>query len=137
MSFSRPVGARAGKKTVLVVDDSALIRTVVSEVIEGFAEFTVVGTARDGNDALEQILALDPDIVTLDIEMPGLDGIETLGYIMSETPRAVIMLSAAESSGEVDITLRALELGAVDFVRKPPAAGTQQILRVAEQLLDD
>jgi two-component system chemotaxis response regulator CheB len=136
VSSSRRAGTPAGKKTVLVVDDSALIRTVVSEVIEGFAEFTVVGTARDGNDAIEQIQALDPDIVTLDIEMPGLDGIATLGYVMSETPRAVIMLSAAESRGDVDLTLRALELGAVDFVRKPPAAGTQQVLRVAERLLE-
>jgi two-component system chemotaxis response regulator CheB len=119
---------------VLVVDDSALIRTIVSDVIEGFAEFTVVGTARDGNEAIELIHALDPDIVTLDIEMPERDGIATLGYVMNETPRAVVMLSAAESRGDVNLTLLALELGAVDFVRKPPAAGTQQVLQVAERL---
>jgi two-component system, chemotaxis family, protein-glutamate methylesterase/glutaminase len=136
VSSSPRTAAHAAKKTVLVVDDSALIRTVVSEVIGGFEEFTVIGTARDGNEAIEQIHALDPDIVTLDIEMPGLDGIATLGYVMSETPRAVIMLSAAESRGDVDLTLRALELGAVDFVRKPPVAGTQQVLRVAERLLE-
>lgn len=136
MSSSNGDARRARGKTVLVVDDSALIRTVVTEVIGGFPEFTVVGTARDGNEALEQIHALDPDIVTLDIEMPELDGIATLGYIMSETPRAVVMLSAAESRGDVDVTLRALELGAVDFVRKPAAAGTQQVFRVADQLHD-
>ncbi|HLA90854.1 MAG TPA: chemotaxis-specific protein-glutamate methyltransferase CheB [Gemmatimonadaceae bacterium] len=135
MSSDAPGGPRRDtRKTVLVVDDSALIRTVVAEVIGGFAEFVVVGTARDGVEALAQIHALDPDIVTLDIEMPELDGLATLGYVMSETPRAVVMLSGAESRGTVDLTLRALELGAVDFVRKPAAAGTQQILRVADRL---
>ena len=122
------------RKTVLVVDDSALIRTVVSDVIGGFDEFTVIGTARDGREAIAQINALDPDIVTLDIEMPELDGIAALGYIMSETPRAVVMLSAAESRGDVNLTLLALELGAVDFVRKPAAAGTQQVRLVEERL---
>ncbi|MFI5310486.1 MAG: chemotaxis-specific protein-glutamate methyltransferase CheB [Gemmatimonadales bacterium] len=134
MSSSPRADRGAATKTVLVVDDSALIRTVVTEVIAGFEEFTVIGTARDGYDAIEQIHALDPDIVTLDIEMPELDGIATLGYVMSEVPRAVVMLSAAESRGDVDLTLQALELGAVDFVRKPAAAGTQQVLRVAERL---
>ena len=124
------------RRTVLVVDDSALMRTVIAEVIGGFPEFEVVGTARDGYDALDQIHALDPDIVTLDIEMPGLDGIATLGYVMSETPRAVVMLSAAESRGDVDLTLRALELGAVDFIRKPDAAGTQKVRQIAGRLHD-
>ena len=119
---------------MLVVDDSALIRTVVSEVIGAFDEFTVIGTARDGHDAIAQIAMLDPDIVTLDIEMPELDGIATLGYIMSETPRAVVMLSAAESRGDVNLTMLALEMGAVDFVRKPSAAGTQQVRLVEERL---
>jgi two-component system chemotaxis response regulator CheB len=119
---------------VLIVDDSALIRTVVADVIAGFPEFEVCGTARDGDEALERIHALDPDIVTLDIEMPGLDGIVVLGYIMSETPRAVVMLSGADTRDGVDLTLRALELGAVDFVRKPDAAGTQQVRLVAERL---
>ncbi len=121
-------------KTVLVVDDSALMRRVITDVIGGFEEFRVVGSAADGYAALEQIHALDPDLVTLDIEMPGLDGIATLGYIMSETPRAVVMLSGADTTGDVDLTLRALELGAVDFVRKPAAAGAQQVTRVAERL---
>jgi two-component system chemotaxis response regulator CheB len=119
---------------VLVVDDSALMRTVIVDVIAGFAEFEVIGTACDGHDALEKIHSLDPDIVTLDIEMPGLDGIATLGYVMSETPRAVVMLSATDSRGDVDLTLRALELGAVDFVSKPDVGGTQKVWRVADRL---
>ena len=124
------------KTRVLIVDDSALIRTVVADVIAGFPEFEVCGSARNGHEAIERVHALDPDIVTLDIEMPGLDGIDVLGYIMSETPRAVVMLSGADTRDGVDLTLRALELGAVDFVRKPDAAGTQQLLQVAGRLHD-
>ena len=124
----------AGPKSVLVVDDSALIRTVVAELVSALPDFCVVGSARDGFEALEQVHALDPDIVTLDIDMPGLGGLETLGYIMSETPRAVVMLSSAESSGLVDVTLRALELGAVDFVRKHELGGARQVRDVAARL---
>ena len=104
---------------VLVVDDSAFLRPVISDLIASFPEFTVIGTASDGEDALAKIHALDPDIVTLDIEMPGVDGIAALGYIMSEVPRPVVMLSAVGTRGTVDLTIRALELGAVDFVHKP------------------
>ena len=78
---------------MLVVDDSAFMRKVVTEIIDGSEAFRVIGTARNGHDALRQIHALDPEIVTLDVEMPELDGLQTLGYIMSETPRPVVMLS--------------------------------------------
>ena len=121
---------------VLIVDDSALIRTVIADVIASFPNFEVCGSARDGDEAIAGVHALDPDIVTLDIEMPGLDGIAVLGYIMSETPRAVVMLSGADTRDGVDLTLRALELGAVDFVRKPDVAGTQQVRQVAGRLHD-
>jgi two-component system chemotaxis response regulator CheB len=120
---------------VLVVDDSAFMRRVIGEIIDGSGEFRVVGTARNGHDALRQIHALAPDIVTLDVEMPELGGVETLGYIMSETPRAVVMLSAAATQGGVDLTLRCLELGAVDFVRKPTGAGSHDLSTVATTLL--
>src|SRR6476661_1942389 len=83
--------------TVLVVDDSAFMRRVITRIVDDSREFRVVGTARDGVEALAQIHALDPQIVTLDVEMPELDGLQTLGYVMSETPRAVVMLSAATS----------------------------------------
>jgi len=94
-----------------------------------------VGTARNGHDALRQIHALSPDIVTLDVEMPELDGVQTLGYIMSETPRAVVMLSAAGTQGGVDLTLRCLELGAVDFVRKPSGPISVDLSSVASTLI--
>lgn len=106
-------------RSVLVVDDSQLICAMVRELIDGFTGFRVIGIARDGEEAARLVHELDPDLVTLDIEMPGVDGLAALGYIMSEAPRPVIMLSAATTRGTVDLTIRALELGAVDFVRKP------------------
>jgi two-component system, chemotaxis family, protein-glutamate methylesterase/glutaminase len=105
--------------TVLVVDDSAFMRKVISQLVDASGEFRVIGTARDGMDAVRQVHALSPDIVTMDVDMPELDGLQALGYIMSETPRAVVMLSAATTQHGYDATIRALELGAVDFVRKP------------------
>ena len=124
------------RHTVLVVDDSAFMRKVVGELVEDSREFRVVGTARNGQHALEQIHALDPDIVTLDIEMPELDGLQALGYIMSETPRPVVMLSAAASESGDDPVIRALELGAVDFVRKPSGPISLDVETVRERLLD-
>lgn len=103
---------------VLVVDDSALMRSVIKDLIAASGVYRVVGEAGTGYEAIRQVHALDPDIVTLDLEMPDLGGIETLGYIMSESPRPVVILSAhAEAAGES--TLAALDLGAVDFVPKP------------------
>jgi two-component system chemotaxis response regulator CheB len=123
-------------RTVLVVDDSAFMRRVISDVVATASqEFRVVGTARDGLDALRQIHALEPDIVTLDIEMPELDGLQTLGYIMAETPRPVVMLSAAGAPGSADLTIRALELGAVDFVRKPMGPLSLDLSSVRERLV--
>lgn len=123
-------------RTVLVVDDSAFMRQVIGEIVSSASnEFRVVGTARNGLDALRQIHALDPDIVTLDIEMPELDGLQALGYIMAETPRPVVVLSAAGGDGSADTTIRALELGAVDFVHKPSGQVSIDLLSIRERLL--
>ena len=121
--------------SVLVVDDSAFMRRLITQIIDASPDFHVVGTARNGLEALRQIHALDPQIVTLDVEMPELDGLQTLGYIMSETPRAVVMLSAAGSDGSTDLTLRCLELGALDFVRKPSGPISLDLETVGETLL--
>lgn len=121
---------------VLVVDDSAFMRRIVSDVVASSGEFEVVGTARDGIDALRQIALLDPDIITLDVDMPQLDGLSVLQRIMQERPRAVVMLSAGGADGGADATLRALELGAVEFVRKPSGAISLDLEDVSEQLLD-
>src|SRR5690349_9763916 len=135
-SRSRWGSVSSSKRTVLVVDDSAFMRKLVSEILATSGEFRVVGTARNGLDALKQIHALDPEIVTLDVEMPELDGLQTLGYIMSETPRPVIMLSALDSPNGGELTIRALELGAVDFVHKPSGAPRDTAEVLAARLLD-
>jgi two-component system chemotaxis response regulator CheB len=130
MSFSerRP-------QTVLVVDDSAFMRRVITDILSRTDEFRVVGTARDGHDALRKVHQLEPDLVTMDVEMPGLDGLSALGYIMSETPRPVVMLSAYTTErGEA--TMRALDYGAVDFVAKPSGTISLNLDTVADRLLD-
>ena len=130
MSFSR------APRTVLVVDDSAFMRKLVAEMVDGAGDFRVVGTARNGRDALSKVHSLNPDLVTMDVEMPELDGIGALGYIMSESPRPVIMLSGAATGDAGDLTIRALELGAVDFVRKPSGPISLDLSAVREQLLE-
>ena len=116
----------SSRRTVLIVDDSALIRTVLRDVISEMDGFDVIGTAADGREAIAAVKSLRPDIVTLDVEMPGLDGLATLEAIMRESPRPVVMLSGAATAGGVELTLRALELGAVDFVRKADATAQGQ-----------
>ena len=111
------------------------MRKLISEIIDGSEEFRVVGTARNGLDALSQIHSLEPSIVTLDLEMPELDGLQALGYIMSETPRPVVMLSGASTADGTDLTIRALELGAVDFVRKPSGPISLDLPVIRERLL--
>jgi two-component system chemotaxis response regulator CheB len=120
---------------VLVVDDSAFMRQVISQLVESSSEFRVVGTARDGREAISQVQALDPQIITLDIDMPELDGLGALGYIMTHAPRPIVMLSAATTRDGHDATVRALELGAVDFVRKPSGPVSPDLTKVAERLL--
>lgn len=121
---------------VLVVDDSAFMRRLVSEIVSSTGEFEVVGTARDGVDALRQISLLDPDYVTLDVDMPSLDGLACLDRIMRDWPRPVIMLSAGGSDGRADAAVHALERGAVDFVRKPSGAISLDLELVSEPLLE-
>src|SRR5687767_7781865 len=105
------------------------------ELLQASGEFSVAGEAEDGLDAIRKIHALNPDLVTLDVQMPGLDGLQVLGYIMSEVPRAVVMLTAAGEPRGDDLTLRALELGAVDFVRKPAPDEGLQADALRERLL--
>jgi two-component system, chemotaxis family, protein-glutamate methylesterase/glutaminase len=121
--------------TVLVVDDSAFMRQLIAEMVESNGEYHVVGTAADGMEALEKIRSLAPDIVTMDIEMPRLDGLQALEQIMKEMPRPVVMLSAAGSERGNKMTLRALDRGAIEFVRKPSGPISIDLLAVREELI--
>lgn len=103
---------------VLVVDDSAFMRKVLRELLESDPLIQVVGTARDGQDGVRQALALQPDVVTMDIEMPRLDGFGALRELMSARPTPVVMVSSHTQEG-AEATIKALTLGAVDFVAKP------------------
>jgi two-component system, chemotaxis family, protein-glutamate methylesterase/glutaminase len=105
---------------VLVVDDSALIREVLSRMLTRDADIDVVGTAVDPIDAREKIKTLNPDVVTLDIEMPNMNGLQFLEKLMRLRPTPVVMVSTLTKKGASE-TLLALELGAVDFVAKPSA----------------
>lgn len=118
-----------------MVDDSAFMRRLITEIVESRAEFLVVGTARDGADAIAKVAQLRPDIVTLDIQMPGVDGLAALASIMTDMPRPVVMLSAAGSDSDNSLTIRALELGAVEFVRKPSGPVSIDLAGVRTELL--
>ena len=109
------------KVRVLVVDDSALMRKLLTTVLEADEEIEVVGTAPDPLVAREQIKKLDPDVVTLDVEMPRMNGIDFLRKIMELRPTPVVMISSLTQAG-AETTLEALEIGAVDFVAKPAEA---------------
>lgn len=121
-------------RSVLVVDDSAFMRKLIGEMVGAQPGFRVVGFARDGVDAMAQVGRLDPDIVTLDLEMPKLDGLDVLQRIMTESPRAVVVLSAGGAQYG-DVTLRALELGAVDFVRKPSGPVSLDLPIIRDRLI--
>lgn len=103
---------------VLIVDDSALIRRILTDILNTDDEISVVGTARNGKEALEKIEILKPDLVTLDIEMPIMDGITALQHIVSKYKIPVIMISTLSQEG-AELTIKALDEGAVDFLPKP------------------
>jgi len=111
------------------------MRRLITEIVESRQDFLVVGTASDGEDALAKVRLLRPDIVTLDIVMPGVDGLAALSRIMTEMPRPVVMLSAAGSEADNSLTIRALELGAIEFVRKPSGPVSVDLVAVRTELL--
>lgn len=123
------------KIKVLVVDDSAFMRKIISEMLNEDSEIEVTGTAKDGKEALKYTIENSPDVITLDLEMPGLNGLQTLKYIMDEKPTPVIMLSAYTQKG-ADITMQALEQGAFDFVCKPSGEISIDIKKIQKELIE-
>jgi len=120
---------------VLVVDDSAFMRKAISTMLEKDPGISVVGTARDGQEGLELVRKLNPDVVTLDIEMPRMDGLTALRHIMMESPRPVLMVSSLTTEG-AEATLKAMELGAVDFIPKQLSKVSLDIIKIEKDLID-
>jgi two-component system, chemotaxis family, protein-glutamate methylesterase/glutaminase len=118
---------------VLVVDDSAFARKVLRESLETSPELEVVGTARDGVDALEKIAELDPDVVTLDLMMPNLDGIGVLKALPDDRRGRVVIVSMAD--GESDLGIAALALGAFELIHKPTALAIESLRDIAQELV--
>lgn len=123
------------KIRVLVVDDSALMRSLLTEMINTAPDMEVVGAAPDAVVAREMIKSLNPDVLTLDVHMPKMDGLEFLDRLMRLRPMPVVMVSAYTQTGS-DTTLKALELGAFDFIGKPRADGKKSMDEYAEELVD-
>lgn len=121
------------KIRVLVVDDSPSVRRALIKGLAKDRKIEVVGFARDGIDALEQVQALEPDVVTLDVEMPRLNGVRTLERIMAKHPTPVVMVSSLTAKG-AKVTVQALELGAVDFALKSAAFGSKAVDGLTEEL---
>ena len=118
---------------VLVVDDSALMRKLIPQMLAADESIEVVGTAMDGNFCLKKIEELKPNVVTLDLEMPGMNGIDTLKEIMRRQPVPVIVVSSHSTEG-ASVTMKALGLGAFDFVTKPKDA-TAHMAETARELI--
>jgi two-component system chemotaxis response regulator CheB len=119
---------------VLIVDDSAFMRTALSRMVASDLDLWVVGTASNGIEALQKVPALNPDVITLDAEMPGLDGLQTLSRIMAEFPRPVIMVSSITHK-DADITFSALQAGAFDYIPKQLSPASLDILHIREDLI--
>lgn len=118
---------------VLVTDDSAFMRKMISEILSKDPAIEVIGTARDGADAVAKVLSLKPQVVTLDVEMPIMDGFAALTRIMKEQPTPVVMISSLTQAG-AEATIRCLGAGAVDFVGKPSGSISLDIEKVGQEI---
>ncbi len=131
---SLPIQAQA-KTRVLVVDDSALVRSLLSEIINRQSDMCCVGAAADPLIARDMIRDVNPDVITLDVEMPRMDGLEFLGRLMRLRPMPVVMVSTLTERG-AEATLKALELGAVDFVAKPKIGVSDGLRQLGADITD-
>ncbi|MCB1996248.1 MAG: response regulator, partial [Rhodoferax sp.] len=123
------------KTRVIVVDDSALVRGLLSEIINRQPDMQCIGAAADPLVAREMIRNLNPDVITLDVEMPRMDGIDFLSRLMRLRPMPVVMVSTLTERG-AEVTMKALELGAVDFVSKPKIGVADGLRQLGEDITD-
>ncbi len=123
------------KIRVIVVDDSALVRSMLTEIINRQSDMECIGAAADPLVAREMIRNLNPDVITLDVEMPRMDGIDFLSKLMRLRPMPVVMVSTLTERG-ADVTLKALELGAIDFVAKPKIGVADGLRQLADDITD-
>ena len=123
-----------GLVRVLVVDDSAFVRKAVSQILSRSPFIEIVGIAGDGNEALEKVEKLHPDVVTLDLMMPGMNGLEFLTKQMTLSPVPIVVVSTANTQDEM--VLKALEAGAVDFVHKPSQMAESTIFQMGDELIE-
>ena len=123
------------KIKVVVVDDSALVRSLLTEIINRQHDMVCIGAASDPLVAREMIRELNPDVITLDVEMPRMDGLEFLSRLMRLRPMPVVMVSTLTEQG-AEITLRALEMGAIDFVAKPRIGVSSGLNELAGDIVD-
>ena len=126
---------KTNKTRVLVVDDSAFMRKAITMMLESDPEIEVVGTGRDGEDGVRKVKELKPDLVTMDVEMPRMDGLSALRRIMDEEPTPVMMVSSITTEG-AKTTLEALDLGAVDFIPKELSFVSLDIVNIKDDLLE-
>src|SRR5262245_64744671 len=119
---------------VLVVDDSAYVRKVINQMLSRSPFIEVVGTARDGEEALECVLELHPDVVTVDLIMPGIGGLGFIRSQMERQPIPMVVVSIANEGSEV--VLDALDAGAIDFVQKPSALATERVFEMSSELVE-
>ncbi|WP_163101524.1 protein-glutamate methylesterase/protein-glutamine glutaminase [Peribacillus alkalitolerans] len=122
------------KIKILIVEDSAFMRKLITDFLKEEARIEVIGTARNGEDAITKIKQLKPDVVTMDVEMPIMNGLEALKKIMDESPTPVIMLSSTTAKG-AENTLVAMQNGAFDFIAKPSGAISLDLHKIKEELI--
>ncbi|KKB38957.1 protein-glutamate methylesterase/protein-glutamine glutaminase [Bacillus thermotolerans] len=123
------------RKKVVIADDSAFMRKVIREFLSSHPEMDVVAAARNGKEAIEKVKQFRPDVVTMDVEMPELDGLHALSWIMEHMPTPVVMLSSLTKEG-AEVTFEAIEKGAVDFIAKPSGTISLDLYKVKREIIE-
>ncbi len=122
------------KKRVVIVDDSSLARTILREIIQADGDIEVVGEAQNGYEAVGLVDALKPDLVTMDIDMPGPSGIDTIGWIMEKAPTPILVITSEQLGGHSSLGFQAIQRGAMDFMPKPSISDEQAVAHLRRQV---